>query len=329
MKGKKTLKRNKKNQFRRTKKTTLKRPIKMQKGGTFNIEEYLNSLPDDIEGINVSGKGLTYLPDLSRFKKLKRLFCHNNNLTRLPELTNNLNSLNCANNKLTVLPELNENLQILFCYDNNLTILPELNHKLREINCSKNDITSLPELTNNLKGLNCSNNKLTRLPELNEELKYLFCSNNELISLPKLNEKLEYLYCNYNKLTRLPELNDNLKLLNCSNNKLTSLPELNDNLQNLSCYNNDLPDIVMNIGIITEEKRNIINKLANYRDKIIHSKYKTKLRDFYYKKVVEPKEMAKFHPDNIQNILETLGEDHKDEDYDEAIKELGKMKIKK
>ena len=34
---------------------------------TFKIEEYLNSLPEDIEEIDVSDKELTYLPDLSRF----------------------------------------------------------------------------------------------------------------------------------------------------------------------------------------------------------------------------------------------------------------------
>ena len=37
----------------------------------FNIEEYLNSLPNDVEEIYVIDKRLTYLPDLSRFKNLK------------------------------------------------------------------------------------------------------------------------------------------------------------------------------------------------------------------------------------------------------------------
>jgi hypothetical protein len=38
----------------------------------FDIENYLNSLPENIEEIDVSGKNLKYLPDLLRFKKLKR-----------------------------------------------------------------------------------------------------------------------------------------------------------------------------------------------------------------------------------------------------------------
>ena len=34
-----------------------------------NIIEYLNSLDSDVTGINISHRGVTELPDLSRFKK--------------------------------------------------------------------------------------------------------------------------------------------------------------------------------------------------------------------------------------------------------------------
>ena len=33
----------------------------------FDIETYLSTLPNNITHINISAKGLTYLPDLSRF----------------------------------------------------------------------------------------------------------------------------------------------------------------------------------------------------------------------------------------------------------------------
>ncbi len=52
----------------------------------FDIETYLNSLPDDIEKIDVSNKNLTYLPSLQRFTKLKTLLCSGNQLTCLPVL---------------------------------------------------------------------------------------------------------------------------------------------------------------------------------------------------------------------------------------------------
>ena len=84
----------------------------------FNIEDYLNSLPEDTTKINVSNKNLTYLPDLSRFKNLQQLYCNDNKLTSLPPLNENLLYLHCSNNKLTSLPQLNENLEELYCNNN-------------------------------------------------------------------------------------------------------------------------------------------------------------------------------------------------------------------
>ena len=162
----------------------------------FNIETYLDSLPEDTERIDVSEKGLTYLPNLSRFKNLTRLYCFQN--------------------KLTSLPELNEKLEILYCFQNKLTSLPELNEKLEILCCDDNQLTSLPPLKN-LQILNCYNNQLSYL-RLNEKLTVLYCSGNWLTYL-HLNEKLTVLYCTYNCLTSL-HLNKNLKQIFCSNNPI-------------------------------------------------------------------------------------------------------------
>jgi Leucine-rich repeat (LRR) protein len=164
----------------------------------FNIEDYLNSLPLDITEIDVSNKGLTYLPDLSRFKQLTHLFCPFNQLTELPPLNNNLTYLDCSENQLTELPQLNNNLTQLYCSFNCLTSLPPLN---------------------NLTQLNCSHNDLTELPPLNDNLTQLYCYYNELTSLPPLNNNLIQLYCFRNQLTWLPPLNK-LQLLNCSDNNI-------------------------------------------------------------------------------------------------------------
>jgi len=99
----------------------------------FDVEKYLNSLPDNVNIIDVSKKNLNYLPDLLRFKKLKVLICSYNKLTSLPVLPKNLKELYCYNNKLTSLP-----------------ILPE---NLKWLNCSYNKLISLPILPENLKGL--------------------------------------------------------------------------------------------------------------------------------------------------------------------------------
>ncbi len=138
---------------------------------TFIIEDYLNELSQFVECIDISHKGITYLPDLSKFTNLKKLNCSYNKLTNLPKLGLNLKILCCHHNLLTVLPPLPENLEKIFCYTNKLTSLPPLNINLVELWCSYNELTSLPSLNINLEGLFCSYNKLTSFPNLNSKLR--------------------------------------------------------------------------------------------------------------------------------------------------------------
>ena len=126
----------------------------------FNIKEYLNSLPENTETINVSNKNLTDIPPLNRFTNLKKLYCDNNQLTQLPQLNSSLEILNCSNNRLTQLPQLNSYLQDLRCYNNQLTQLPELNSYLQYLFCYNNQLTQLPELNSSLEILKCYNNEL-------------------------------------------------------------------------------------------------------------------------------------------------------------------------
>jgi Leucine-rich repeat (LRR) protein len=126
----------------------------------FDIEKYINSLPLDTELIDVSNKRLTYIPDLSKFSKLKVLCCSYNNLTKLPPLNDSLESLRCEFNKLTQLPNLNNNLESLYCYNNELTELPKLNNKLIIIDCSDNLLSELPPLNSRLVVLFLENNNI-------------------------------------------------------------------------------------------------------------------------------------------------------------------------
>jgi Leucine-rich repeat (LRR) protein len=186
----------------------------------FNIEYYLNSLPEDIKEIDVSYKNLTYLPDLSRFKNLERLCCDYNRLTSLPKLNKNLKRLYCCDNQLTSLPPLNEKLQMLSCSSNQLTMLPVLNKNLKRLYCFNNQLTSLPVLNKKLQNLSCSNNKLTSLPTLNEKLQGLDCSYNLLTSLPNLNKELGNIFCYNNPIAEIIYISQfsimkkNIKILN-------------------------------------------------------------------------------------------------------------------
>jgi Leucine-rich repeat (LRR) protein len=127
---------------------------------TFNIEDYLNSLPEDIEEINISNLNITNIPSLERFRKLKELYCSYNKLTSLPLLPNTLKELYCGGNKLTSLPILPNTLERLSCSYNKLTILPKLPNTLEKLFCSGNKLTILPNLPNTLKELFCDNNLL-------------------------------------------------------------------------------------------------------------------------------------------------------------------------
>jgi Leucine-rich repeat (LRR) protein len=124
------------------------------KNKPFDIVKCINSLPSDTTEINVSGLGLTVLPDLTRFKRLTRLYC--------------------SRNKLTLLPPLNSSLEYLDCSDNKLTKLPQINSKLKRLDCEHNLLTDLPYL-NNITVLNCSDNPMPHLPALNTKLKYINC----------------------------------------------------------------------------------------------------------------------------------------------------------
>jgi Leucine-rich repeat (LRR) protein len=132
----------------------------LPKDVTFNIEDYLNSLPEDIEEINISNLNLTYIPSLERFIKLKILYCGTNKLTSLPNLPNTLKELYCSSNKLTRLPNLSNTLRIISCSNNKLTRLPNLPNTLERLYCYYNKLTSLPILPNTLKELYCYKNLL-------------------------------------------------------------------------------------------------------------------------------------------------------------------------
>jgi Leucine-rich repeat (LRR) protein len=120
---------------------------------TTTIETYLNSLSYNTLTINICSKGIKSLPDLTRFKNLKKLNCSANQITSLPSLPQTLKILYCSDNKLTSLPTLPQNLQTLYCYSNQLTSLPTLPQHLEFLDCSYNKLTSLPTLPQNLKTL--------------------------------------------------------------------------------------------------------------------------------------------------------------------------------
>ena len=238
-----------------------------------NIETYLNSLSEDRLTLTINSRNITVLPDLTRFKNLKKLYCGFNKLTSLP----------------TTLPE---SLEILHCSYNTLTSLPDLKNlkNLKRLYCSNNQLTSLPNpLPQGLEELICSDNQLTSLPDLKnlKNLKELNCSDNQLISLPNtLPESLEILYCFDNKLTYLPNLPEKTIYIYYPNNPVY-------NILNVDIKNNSLIKVKKNI-IIFNKFRHLYYSL----------KFKKQLRKWLWEKVREKQIMDKYHPNYLLEKLD-------------------------
>lgn len=149
----------------------------------FNIEEYLNSLQEDILHLYITYKGLTYLPDLTRFKKLKELNCVGNKLTSLPPLPESIDWLNCSYNEFTSISSLPTNLLRLECSHNFLTALPNLPDDLRILYCNNNKLTSIPILPKNLIELDCEFNNISYFAPLPKYLCYFEFGYNPLFDI--------------------------------------------------------------------------------------------------------------------------------------------------
>ena len=70
------------------------------KGITF--KQWLEKHPQDLNTteINCNDSNLIDLDGIEQFTNLKELYCHNNQLTSLPDLPDTLKELYCANNQL-------------------------------------------------------------------------------------------------------------------------------------------------------------------------------------------------------------------------------------
>jgi len=237
-----------------------------------SIEEYFAQFPDDIESIGVQFQ-THYLPDLSRFYKLRELQCIYNQLTQLPTLPPTLEYLSCCHNQLKQLPTLPPTLKMLYC----------------------------------------SNNQLTQLPTLPPTLTMLICCYNQLKQLPNLQSTLTDLFCYNNQLSQLHSLPLTLKYLVCCNNQLKQLPTLPSTLLHLDCRNNLLPfdhgihdepfDATSKMKYIIQIT-NKTNIFIRFKELFYTLKYKKQFRDWLWVHIREPKIRNKYHPDNLIKLLE-------------------------
>jgi len=216
--------------------------------------------PEDLANItslDVIGRGITSMGELSYFTNLVDLYCGDNNLSTL-DVSNNsaLRILECTYNNLAELDvSKNTLLQLLYCGGNNLTTLDVSNSTaLQHLFCEYNNLTTLDLSSSTLlQYLSCEHNNLTTLDvSKNTDLQFILCNNNNLTALDlSINTALGVLDCSYNRLTTLDSSNNKaLQILYCYNNNLTKLDvSKNLSLWNLECGGAQLDSVYFTRGI--------------------------------------------------------------------------------
>jgi hypothetical protein len=145
----------------------------------------IDLLPDDIETLHLSYQNLTVLPDLSRFKYLRKIHCSHNKLTSIDNIPNWVQIIHCSNNRITHINKLPFYLRGLFCSNNKITNICELPIFLERLFCQQNRLTCLPDLPDFCNMLLCYDNNLYSLPYLPYSLKILRCTDVPYLYYPE------------------------------------------------------------------------------------------------------------------------------------------------
>ncbi len=166
-----------------------------QDGVTYNLYD----LPDGfvIKGdVNLSNRGLTELPDLSRVTVEGNFLCQYNRLTTLQGAPREVGgNFSCPNNKLTSLQGAPQKVGGDFsCRNNQLTSLQGAPQEVGGyFNCRKNQLTTLHGAPQKVGGdFNCGGNKLTSLEGAPQKVgEHFSCRYNQLTSLAGISQMKE------------------------------------------------------------------------------------------------------------------------------------------
>jgi len=187
-----------------------------------------------VEGdLSFSGKGMTQLPDLSKFIINGDFNCEHNNLTSLKGVPQQISGdLNCSYNCLKTFDFFPKSVRSVFCSDNQLTSLTGINRKdiCGSFHCSNNQLESLEGAPKVIWGnFKCDGNNLVSLeggPQIVEGT--YDCSENKLTSLKGVPEEINgNFFCKNNLLTSFTDgpkkVHGNI---NCSQNRISSLNDV-------------------------------------------------------------------------------------------------------
>lgn len=267
----------------------------------YNVEEELNSWADDDEVLSLSGKGLTAIHSILRFKKAKYLNVNHNYLTELPELPKTLKRVVAHTNYITRLPTLPKGLHHLKISDNQLTQLPPLPKGLHTLEVSNNPLQSLPRLPATLRHLDCDETLITELPQLPDGLEILtLCRNHHLTALPVIPDTVHLLYLMDTNVWSMK----NIPVNHC-HIQMEGTPIYEEILK----YTDDEDDLV-DVAVL----RARLQTLNRFRELYYALRFKQKFRDFLWMRVRLPRIERANHPDELKRVLRTEEEEEESED---------------
>jgi Leucine-rich repeat (LRR) protein len=175
---------------------------------------------DEVLHVFINNSQLMNIPDLDCFKKIRTLDLGNNELKKLPRLSETIRELNFRDNKIVHVPIL-PHLEILVGDNNNIEeiTLPlkikiasiannplkkihgEYFSNLEELDINRTNMENITFKTKKLKKLNCEKTKIKTIPKM-DDLKILMCDNSFVEDISSLNH-LEELYQVGSNITRL------------------------------------------------------------------------------------------------------------------------------
>lgn len=295
-----------------------------------NVQEYLDSLDSNVTSITLIGHGLSKVPSLARFTKLKKFNCRDNLLTELPELGDEIEEIYCTSNRLKELnivkyPKLREvycgcnkisridgypdSLYHINAQDNMLVDVPEFN-KLRMVNYSCNYLTTVPKFTADLWSLECCDNKITHFPRFHYDAPLkLSCINNPLRKLPVIRNQNAEIYAMETMLMELPipEDLDTLPITETPTSYSIGSPDL-------CIHINDTPiseimgmtSIYCGMDDTYEQASALWRIISKFRFTYYAQKFRKNFMKFLWEKIRLPKIQHKYRPERLLEILDQM-----------------------
>ena len=212
-----------------------------------NTKSILDLYNDDIIELDISNKNIKGYLNLSKFKKLKKLNCSNNNITKIIGIKN-LTNIDCSNNKIIKLSD-----GLFFSSQNNITTNP-----IEEIEYPFDKNKGF--FGNTVK-------KIIFTDDFNDNIDNLPLGLEILILGKKFNKSVDNLPNTLKEIHFGNSFNQPLDYLPNSLNKIVFEQNFNQSLDNLP---NSINEIKFNVSNFNENKFNYdINFLPNQLSKLI------------------------------------------------------------